>query len=139
MCYLQIHFLKVNLQMIPRFALSTLERLAKGFRVVALTGPRQSGKTTLARSTFKEKPYVSLENPDELEFARSDPRRFLGRYKHGAVIDEIQRCPALLSWLQGVVDERQVMGDFIIIGSVRFDFIAALSQSLAGRVARLAL
>ena len=66
--------------MIPRFALPTLERLAKGFRVVALTGPRQSGKTTLARSTFKEKPYVSLENPDELEFARSDPRQFLGRF-----------------------------------------------------------
>jgi predicted AAA+ superfamily ATPase len=81
MYYLQIHFLKVNLQMIPRFALPTLERLAKGFRVVALTGPRQSGKTTLARSAFKEKPYVSLENPDELEFARSDPRRFLGRFK----------------------------------------------------------
>ena len=139
MYYLQIHFLKVNLQMIPRFALPTLERLAKGFRVVALTGPRQSGKTTLARSAFKEKPYVSLENPDELEFARSDPRRFLGRFKQGAVIDEIQRCPTLLSWLQGVVDERQVMGDFIITGSAQFDLIAAVSQSLAGRVGRLEL
>lgn len=125
--------------MIPRSASPTLQRLAKGFRVVALTGPRQSGKTTLARSEFKNKPYVSLENPDELAFATSDPRRFLGRFKHGAIIDEIQRCPALLSWLQGVVDDRQVMGDFIITGSAQFDLIAAVSQSLAGRVGRLEL
>jgi len=125
--------------MIPRLASSALQRLAKGFRVVALTGPKQSGKTTLARSEFQDKPYVSLENPDELEFAHSDPRRFLGRFKEGAVIDEIQRCPALLSWLQGIVDERQRMGDFIITGSVQFDFIAAVSQSLAGRVGRLEL
>lgn len=65
--------------MIPPFPLPTLRRLAKGFRVVALTGPRQSGNTTLARWAFKDKPYVSLENPDDLEFARTDPRRFLGR------------------------------------------------------------
>ncbi|MCD8537868.1 MAG: AAA family ATPase [Burkholderiaceae bacterium] len=72
--------------------------------MVALTGPRQSDKTTLARAVFSNKPYVSLENPDEREFATQDPKRFLARFgEQGAVIDEIQRCPELLSWLQGVV------------------------------------
>ena len=88
--------------MIPRTALDTLARLARGFPVVALTGPRQSGKTTLARAAFPHKPYVSLENPDEREFAETDPRRFLSRFPHGSVLDEVQRCPALLSWLQGI-------------------------------------
>ena len=125
--------------MIPRTATATIERLARGFPVVALTGPRQSGKTTLARALFTEKPYVSLENPDELDFARSDPKRFLGRFDQGAVIDEIQRCPSLLSWLQGIVDDHQVMGEFIITGSTQFELVAAISQSLAGRVGRLEL
>ena len=75
--------------MIPRVATQTLERLAKGFPIVALTGPRQSGKTTLARAVFKDKPYVSLENPDEREFALSDPKRFLARFAQGAILDEV--------------------------------------------------
>lgn len=125
--------------MYPRQARDTLLRLARGFPVLALTGPRQSGKTTLARSAFPQKPYVSLENPDERDFAESDPKRFLARFPDGAILDELQRCPQLLSWLQGVVDERQVMGQFILTGSAQFDLIAGMSQSLAGRVGRVEL
>ena len=125
--------------MIPREALEPLHRLARGFPIVALTGPRQSGKTTLARAAFSDKPYVSLENPQEREFAETDPQRFLGRFAQGAVLDEVQRCPQLLSWLQGLVDERRVMGDFVLTGSAQFDLLAGITQSLAGRVGRVEL
>ena len=80
--------------MIPRHAHSALLELASGYPVLALTGPRQSGKTTLARATFADKDYVSLEDLDELAFAQQDPRGFLARFPRGAVIDEAQRCPA---------------------------------------------
>lgn len=125
--------------MIPRQATATLLRLAKGFPIVLLTGPRQSGKTTLAKSTFADKAYVSLEHPDEREFAEQDPKRFLQRFAHGAVLDEVQRCPALLSYLQGVVDERKIMGDFILTGSAQLELISGVTQSLAGRVGRVEL
>ena len=125
--------------MIPRTAASTLKRLAKGFPVVALTGPRQSGKTTLAKAVFKDKAYVSLENPDEREFARQDPKLFLQRFPDGAILDEVQRCPDLLSWLQGWVDQRGRMGDFVLTGSAQFDMIASITQTLAGRVGRVEL
>lgn len=125
--------------MIPRLAASTLIRLAQGFPVVALTGPRQSGKTTLAKHVFPNKTYVSLENPEELEFAQKDPKRFLERFKEGAILDEVQRCPSLLSWLQGLVDERSRMGDFVLTGSSQFELVAGITQSLAGRVGRVEL
>jgi predicted AAA+ superfamily ATPase len=125
--------------MIPRTASATLQRLARGFPIVALTGPRQSGKTTLAKSVFPHKPYASLENPDEREFAERDPRGFLARFDAGAILDEVQRCPALLSWLQGVVDARGVMGDFVLTGSAQMELIAGVTQTLAGRVARVEL
>lgn len=124
---------------IPRFASATLKRLSKGFPVVAVTGPRQSGKTTLTRQLFADKPYVSLENPDQREFAQTDPKRFLGQFADGAVIDEVQRVPSLFSWLQGLVDERQRMGDFVLTGSAQFDLVRHMNQSFAGRVGRLEL
>ena len=125
--------------MLARDAEKTLIRLAKSFPVVAITGPRQAGKTTLAKAVFKSKPYVSLENPDEREFAQNDPKRFLARFSNGAVLDEVQRCPSLLSWLQGVVDERGGMGDFVLTGSAQFDLIEGITQTLAGRVGRVEL
>ena len=120
--------------MIPRTALSTALRLARGFPIVALTGPRQSGKTTLARAAFPGKPYVSLENPDQLAYATADARRFLANYPDGAIIDEVQRCPELFSYLQGWVDERRRMGDFVLTGSQQFGLLSKITQSLAGRV-----
>jgi predicted AAA+ superfamily ATPase len=120
--------------MVPRTALSTVLRLARGFPIVALTGPRQSGKTTLARVAFPGKPYVSLENPDQLAYATTDARRFLENYPEGAIIDEVQRCPDLFSYLQGLVDERRRMGDFVLTGSQQFGLLSKITQSLAGRV-----
>lgn len=125
--------------MIPRQAESALKRLSKGFPIITLTGPRQSGKTTLAKHVFPSKTYVSLENPEELEFAQRDPKRFLSRFEHGAILDEVQRCPSLLSWLQGLVDNRALMGDFVLTGSAQFELVAGITQSLAGRVGRVEL
>jgi predicted AAA+ superfamily ATPase len=125
--------------MLARDAEKTLIRLAKSFPIVAITGPRQAGKTTLAKAVFEGKPYVSLENPDEREFAQNDPKRFLARFPNGAVLDEVQRCPSLLSWLQGLVDERGVMGEFVLTGSAQFDLIEGITQTLAGRVGRVEL
>jgi hypothetical protein len=120
--------------MIPRQATQTALRLAKGFPIVAITGPRQSGKTTLARTTFPGLPYVSLEDPDTREFALADPRGFLARFSRGAVLDEAQRCPALFSYLQGIVDENPVMGRFVLTGSQQSGMLSSITQSLAGRV-----
>ena len=120
--------------MIPRTAAKTLSRLAKRYPVVAVTGPRQSGKTTLARAVFAGKPYVSLEDPDQREFATNDPRGFLGNYPEGALLDEVQRCPELFSYLQRIVDERRRAGLFVLTGSQQFGLLAKISQSLAGRI-----
>jgi predicted AAA+ superfamily ATPase len=125
--------------MVPRDAAKTLSRLAKGFPIVAITGPRQAGKTTLAKAVFGDKPYITLENPDEREFAQNDPKRFLARFPQGAILDEIQRCPELLSWLQGWVDDRGLMGDFVLTGSAQLDLVAGITQTLAGRVGRVEL
>ena len=125
--------------MIPRTAAQTLHRLAKGFPILALTGPRQSGKTTLAKAVFPNTPYVSLENPQERDFAQTDPSGFLRRFDEGAVLDEVQRCPLLLSWLQGLVDARGRMGDFVLTGSAQLDLVSGITQSLAGRVGRVEL
>ena len=105
---------------IARRAEKTIMNLAKGFPIVAITGPRQSGKTTLARHAFGDMPYVSLEDPDNREFAAVDPKGFLARYPNGAIIDEAQRVPELFSWLQGIVDSDGRMGRFVLTGSQQF-------------------
>lgn len=125
--------------MIPRTAEARLIKLAKTFRSVAVIGPRQSGKTTLCRSVFPKKIYVSLENPDTLEFAKTDPRGFLSQYTSGAILDEIQRAPQLFSYLQQVLDETKKRGLFILTGSNNFLLQENITQTLAGRIAYLQL
>jgi uncharacterized protein len=125
--------------MVPRLALTTLHRLARGFPVVALTGPRQSGKTTLARQAFAALPYVNLEDPDVRGLALADPRRFLARHANGAIFDEVQRAPLLMSYLLGVADSATRMGRFVLTGSQQFGLMDGMSQSLAGRVGMLTL
>jgi hypothetical protein len=120
--------------MIPRIAQETLLRLAKGFPIVAITGPRQSGKTTLARSTFPQKPYLSLEDPDVRATAESDPRGLLAGFPDGAILDEAQRAPQLFSYLQTKVDEQIIPGMFVLTGSQQFGLLSGITQSLAGRV-----
>ena len=125
--------------LIERDATPTLERLSQGFPVVWLTGPRQSGKTTLARATRPDLPYVNLERPDERSFAQEDPRGFLDRFPSGAILDEVQHAPELTSWLQAQVDADPRMGRWWLTGSQQPAIAAGISQSLAGRVARLEL
>lgn len=119
--------------MIPRALTATVLRLARGFPVVVVTGPRQAGKTTLVRATFPDKPYVSMEDPDVRQYATEDARGFLAGYPEGAIFDEAQRVPDLLSYLQGIVDADRRGGRFILTGSQNFALSHAISQSLAGR------
>jgi predicted AAA+ superfamily ATPase len=119
--------------MIPRQLEPTLRRLAASFPIVVVTGPRQSGKTTLTRKIFADRPYLSLENPAERAFAQEDPKGFLARFAQGAVFDEAQRWPDLFSWLQGMVDEDRIPGRFVLTGSQQFGLLAQITQSLAGR------
>lgn len=110
------------------------------FPVVAVVGPRQAGKTTLVQQAFPHHAYVSLENPDTLDLVRADPRGFLEKaYDAGIIIDEFQREPVLLSYMQGIVDANRRPGYFILTGSHNFLMNQAISQSLAGRVAVLTL
>jgi len=125
---------------IPRQLQPVLLSRATQYPVVTVTGPRQSGKTTLCQQTFPDKPYTNLERPDLRDFARTDPRAFLAQFDdRGAIIDEIQRVPELLSWIQVEVDEKKQMGQFILTGSHQFDLSREISQSLAGRTALLKL
>jgi uncharacterized protein len=127
---------------IERDAEPTLRQLAEGFPVIVITGPRQSGKTTLARQTFPHLPHVNLEDPDTRELAVSDPRRFLARWPDGAVLDEVQRAPQLLSYLLGVADAASrtgQMGRWVLTGSQQFGLMDGVSQSLAGRAGLLTL
>ncbi|MCP4695751.1 MAG: ATP-binding protein [Gammaproteobacteria bacterium] len=125
--------------MIRRNLETRLRQLVQYYPVVTITGPRQSGKTTLCKGVFPEKPYVSLEPLDMREYAQRDPRGFLAEYEGGAVIDEIQHTPELLSYLQAEVDVRPESGRYILTGSQHFGLSQAISQSLAGRCGVLAL
>ena len=109
------------------------------FRVVSLTGPRQAGKTTLCKLAFPEYRYVSLEDPDMRVYARDDPRAFLNEYRSKVIIDEAQRVPEILSYIQTIVDEDAENGQFILTGSHQLELSQAVSQSLAGRAALLTL
>lgn len=118
---------------IKRTAEKLLKKLSACFPIVVITGPRQSGKTTLARTVFAKKPFVSLEDMDNRRFAEEDPRGFLARFPQGAVLDEVQHCPSLFSYLQTRVDIDQKMGAFVLTGSQQFSLISRITQSLAGR------
>ncbi|MDA3953996.1 MAG: ATP-binding protein [Bacteroidales bacterium] len=125
--------------MINRTAEKRLKELYSIFKVIAITGPRQSGKTTLVKSVFPLKPYINLENPDTRQYSIDDPRGFLSQYPDGAILDEAQRSPLLFSYLQEIVDNNPHNGQFILTGSNNFLLNENISQSLAGRVGYLNL
>lgn len=125
--------------MIKRTVEQHLLRLAKQYPVVTITGPRQSGKTTLSQIVFPHKRYISLENLENRRMAVQDPQRFLSDLPEGAILDEIQRAPDLLSYIQGIVDERKKEGMFILTGSKQFELMDTITQSLAGRTALVKL
>ena len=125
--------------MIHRTLASTLKHLTTQYPVVTVTGPRQSGKTTLVRAAFPEWRYVSLEEPDMREYATRDPRGFIADYPAGAIVDEAQRAPDLFSYIQTHVDTLDKEGVYVLTGSFNFGLMEGISQSLAGRAAILEL
>ncbi len=125
--------------MINREAQLKLLQLSNTFKAIAVIGPRQAGKTTLVKTTFPDKPYFSLENPDIRNFAIEDPRGFLSSIPKGAILDEVQRVPQLFSYLQEILDNSSQKGLFIFTGSNNFLLQENISQTLAGRVAYLNL
>ena len=125
--------------MIRRNIEKRLLKLAKQYPVLTLTGPRQSGKTTLCKMALPDKAYVSLENPENREYALSDPKGFLAQYPDGVIIDEAQHAPDLFSYIQGIVDEKKKNGMFVLTGSQNFQLSEKINQSLAGRTAILKL
>jgi len=125
--------------MLKRTLEKKLIEAAKQYPVVTLTGPRQSGKTTLVRMTFPDHDYRSLEEPDHRAFALEDPRGFLSQFPEKVILDEIQRAPDLFSYIQTIVDTTDISGQFILTGSQNFLLLQKVSQSLAGRCAVLHL
>ncbi len=125
--------------MVKRDIEQTIIKLLAGFPIVTITGPRQSGKTTLAQIVFHDKPYISLEDPDARRMAFDDPRAFLNEFPDGGVLDEVQRAPELISYLQTRVDSDGRMGLFLLTGSQQFGLMSGITQSLAGRTAFIEL
>ena len=120
---------------VVRSIIEQLKIYKSKYPILALTGPRQSGKTTLLRELFPDYTYLSLENPDLRTFAENDPNGFFDKYSQFCIFDEVQRVPQLFSYLQTIVDEKKIMGQFILSGSQNFHLIKNITQSLAGRVA----
>lgn len=125
--------------MITRHLGPIIQKAATQYPVVAVTGPRQSGKTTLCRALFPNYTYVNLENPDIRQFAHEDPNGFLAQFKKPVILDEAQRVPELFSYIMPIVDEHHKMGEFILTGSQNFHLMESISQSLAGRCATFKL
>ena len=125
--------------MIEREVTPRLTALFGQYPFVSVTGPWQSGKTTLCRAAFPHLPYANLEAPDQREFAESDPRGFLAQFSDGAILDEIQNVPHLLSYLQVIADDRGGNGLYVLTGSEQPRLSDAINQSLAGRTALLRL
>jgi predicted AAA+ superfamily ATPase len=125
--------------MIKRHIISDLEKLLGEYPVVTILGPRQAGKTTLARTMLSSYDYCNLEAPEIRQLATDDPRAFLARLKDNTIIDEIQRAPHLLSYIQVIVDEEQRNGRFVLTGSRQLALREAITQSLAGRTGILNL
>ncbi len=121
--------------MVNRTIVEGINAYMQRYPIVALTGPRQSGKTTLLKGIFPDFRYVSLENPDNRAFAENDPNGFLQLYDQKVILDEVQRVPALLSYIQTIVDSNNMMGQYILSGSQNFNLMKSITQSLAGRVA----
>ena len=121
--------------LIPRHLIESINRLKTKFPILAVTGPRQSGKTTLLRHLFPDYQYVTLENPDVRERALNDPKGFLNTYTEQVIFDEVQQTPQLFSYLQEKVDNDRQMGQFVLSGSQNFQLLQSITQSLAGRVA----
>lgn len=127
--------MKQSISYIPRTIEPELIKTFQRYPIITVIGARQTGKSTLVQHVFKEKPYVNLEDLSEREFAASDPKAFLSRYESGAILDEIQNTPELLSYLQVLVDEKKQNGLFVLTGSHQLSLHAAIAQSLAGRTA----
>ncbi len=127
------------MKLIKREIQESLLQMLKGYPIAALTGPRQSGKTTLLKHLLPGYQYVSLENPEIRNFAIEDPRGFLEKYSFHVIIDEAQRVPHLFNYLQTWVDEKRQMGQYVLSGSQNFHMMESITQSLAGRVAILKL
>ena len=125
--------------MIPRFIEGQLQRLAAQFPVITITGPRQSGKTTLAQHYFQDYDYVNLEDPEIRAYATEDPKGFLADHPSPLIIDEVQRVPALLSYIQVIADRDRKFGQYVMTGSHQPKLKAEISQSLAGRTGILQL
>lgn len=121
--------------MIKRKQESVVKKSAKQFPIVGIVGPRQSGKTTLAQTTFKNYQYVSLEDLDMRDFATRDPRKFLETYSGNVIFDEIQNTPELFSYIQSHTDKAKIPGQYILTGSQHFSMMESISQTLAGRIA----
>ncbi len=139
LCNLKIKYIFVaelqRIMILNRDIVNLVFQYGMKYPIIALTGPRQSGKTTLLKTLFPDYEYVSLENRDIRSFAETDPNGFLDRYAEKVIFDEVQRVPPLFSYIQTRVDESPVMGRYILSGSQNFHLMENITQSLAGRVA----